>query len=69
MDFMHDQLSDGRTFRVMNVIDDYNCEALGMEIDFSLPSERVIWALKQIIDWPGRPDIFGATTGRKISAV
>lgn len=55
MDFMHDQLSDGRTFRVLNVIDDYNREALGMEIDFSLPSERVIRALKQIIEWRGRP--------------
>ena len=42
VDFMHDQLSNGRTFRVLNAIDDYNREALGMEIDFSLPSERVI---------------------------
>jgi len=39
---------------VLNVIDDYNREALGMEIDFSLPSERVIRALKQIIEWRGR---------------
>jgi putative transposase len=46
MDFTHDQLSDGGTFRVLNVIDDYNREALGIEIDFSLPSERVIRALK-----------------------
>ena len=55
MDFMHDQLSDGRSFRILNVIDDYNREALGIEIDFSLPSERVIRALKQIIEWRGRP--------------
>jgi len=55
MDFMHDQLSDRRTLRVLNVIDDYNREALGMEIDLSLPSERVIRALKQIIEWRGRP--------------
>jgi putative transposase len=48
MDFMHDQLQDGRTFRLFNVIDDYNREALGVEIDFSLPSERVIRMLKQI---------------------
>jgi len=46
---MHDQQQDGRTFRLLNVIDDYNREALGIEIDFSLPSERVIWELKQII--------------------
>jgi putative transposase len=30
MDFMHDQLEDGRTFRLFNVIDDYNREAIGM---------------------------------------
>ena len=48
MDFMHDQLADGRTFRLLNVIDDFNREAIGMEIDFSLPSERVIRELKQI---------------------
>ena len=36
MNFMHDQLSDGRSFRFFNVIDDYNREALGIEIDFSL---------------------------------
>ena len=51
---MHDQLEDGRSFRLFNVIDDFNREALGIEVDFSLPSERVIRALKQIIGprWP-----------------
>ncbi len=49
MDFMHDQLTDGRTFRLFNVIDDFNREALGIEVDFSLPSERVIRSLDQII--------------------
>lgn len=34
---------------MFNVIDDSNREALSIEVDFSLPSERVIWALKQII--------------------
>ena len=63
MDFMHDQLSDGRTFRVLNVIKDYNREALGMEIDFSLPSERVIRALKQIIEWRGRPLVIRCDKG------
>ena len=31
MDFMHDQLEDGRTFRLLNVIDDFNREAIGPE--------------------------------------
>ena len=55
MDFMHDQLSDGRCFRLLNVIDDHNRESLGIEVDFSLPSERVIRALNQIIEWRGKP--------------
>jgi len=39
---MHDQLENGRMFRLFNVIDDYNREVIGMEADFSLPAERVI---------------------------
>lgn len=55
MDFMHDQLGDGRSIRLLNVIDDFNREALGIEVDFSLPSERVIRTLEQIIGWRGKP--------------
>jgi putative transposase len=53
MDFMHDQLSNSRSFRLLNIIDDFNREALSIEVDFSLPSERVIRALKQLIEWHG----------------
>ena len=55
MDFMHDQLSDGRSFRVFNVIDDFNREALTLEADLSLPAERVVRALNQLITWRGQP--------------
>ena len=55
MDFMHDQLEDGRSFRLLNVIDDCNREALGVEIDFSLPAGRVIRTLDQIIERRGKP--------------
>jgi putative transposase len=55
MDFMHDQLANGRSIRLLNVLDDYNREGLGIEIDFSLPSERVVRSLDQIIEWRGRP--------------
>ena len=63
MDFMHDQLYDGRSFRLFNVIDDFNRESLGIEVDFSLPSERVIRALKQIIEWRGKPDVIRCDNG------
>jgi putative transposase len=55
MDFMHDQLSDGRSIRLFNVIDDFNREALAIDVDLSLPSERVIRSLNQIIEWRGKP--------------
>ena len=41
MDFMADRLGDGRAFRLLNVLDDFNREGLGIEVDFSLPAERV----------------------------
>jgi len=55
MDFMHDQLGDGRSFRLSNVIDDFNHEGLTIEADFSLPALRVICALNKIIEWRGKP--------------
>jgi len=63
VDFMHDQLTDGRTFRLFNVIDDFNREALGIEVDFSLPSERVIRSLNQIIEWRGKPKVLRCDNG------
>ena len=55
MDFMADRLGDGRQFRLLNVLDDFNCEGLGFEVDFSLPAERVIRSLEPIIEWRGKP--------------
>jgi len=55
MDFMHDQLADGRSISTFNVIDDFNREALGIEVDFSLPAARVARTLNQIIEPRGRP--------------
>lgn len=55
MDFMADSLESGRKFRTFNVIDDYNREALAIEIDTSLPGERIVRVLEQTIDWRGKP--------------
>ena len=48
MDFMADRLGDGRAFRLLNVLNDFNREGLGIEVDFSLPAERVIRSLNPI---------------------
>lgn len=55
MDFMSDSLVDGRPLRTFNVLDDYNREGLGIEVDLSLPSERVIRSLEHIFEWRGKP--------------
>jgi putative transposase len=63
MDFMHDNLDDGRQYRLFNVLDDFNREGLGIEVDLSLPSARVIRALDQIIEWRGRPKAIRCDNG------
>jgi len=68
MDFMHDQLSDGRSYRLLNVIDDYNREGLGIEVDFSLPAERVIRTLDHIIEWRGKPRSIRCDNGPEYSS-
>jgi len=70
MDFMHDQLADGRSIRLFNVIDDFNREGLGIEVDFSLPSERVIRSLDKIIEGRGKLESIRCDNGPEyISAV
>jgi transposase InsO family protein len=39
-----------------NAESDFNREGLGIEVDFSLPAERVVRSLNQIIEWRGKPD-------------
>ena len=55
MDFMHDQLEEGRNYRLLNVLDDFNREGLAIEVDLSLPAARVVRTLDQIIEWRGKP--------------
>ena len=52
---MADQLADGRSTRTLNVLDDFNREGLGIEVDFSLLAEGVVRSLNRIIEWPGKP--------------
>jgi len=63
MDFMRDALSDGRMFRTFNVLDDYNRESLGIEVDFSLPALRVIRTLERSIEWRGKPTAIRCDNG------
>lgn len=56
MDFMSDSLFCSRRFRTFNVVDDFNREALAIEIDLNLPAPRVIRVLDRLAAWRGYPD-------------
>lgn len=48
MDFVHDQLANGRKFRVLTVIDKWSRESVLLEADFSLTGQSVVEALQQL---------------------
>ena len=56
LDFMSDSLECGRNFRTLNIIDDFNREALWIEVDTSLPAERVVRVLEMLASWRGCPE-------------
>ncbi len=55
MDFMGDSLYSGRSYRLLNVLDEGNREALAIEVDFSLPSTRVVAVLDDLVAQHGAP--------------
>ena len=62
LDFVHDELYDGRRFRTLNVLDDGNREALGIEVATSIPSRRAIRFMDQLIELHGSPMRCASTT-------
>jgi putative transposase len=52
---MSDALWSGRRFRTFNVNDDFNRQSLRIEIDTSLPSQRVIRVLDELVEVRGAP--------------
>jgi putative transposase len=55
MDFMLDTLADGRRFRTLNILDVVTRECLAIEVDTSLPGERVVRVLEQLVAQYGAP--------------
>ena len=63
MDFMLDQFCNGKSFRILNILDDFNCEGLAIDVDFSLPAARVVRSLNQVIVWRGKPAMIRVDKG------
>ena len=68
MDFMSDSLVGSRKFRTFNVIDDCTREVLGIEIDTSLGSKRVIRTLNRIIEQRGVPKTIRTDNGPEFTS-
>ena len=68
LDFMHDTLYCGKRFRTLNVIDEGTRECLAIEVDSSLPAERVIRVLEQLKEERGLPDQIRLDNGPELIA-
>lgn len=63
IDYMHDTLWDGRSYRLLNIIDDYNREILSIEADTSLPVLRLIRVLERLKESRGLPQMIRVDNG------
>jgi putative transposase len=55
MDFMRGTLADGRAFRTLNIVDDHTRECPVIEVDHSLPGQRVVRVLERLAESRGLP--------------
>ena len=68
MDYTHDELSSGRKFRTLNLMDGYTREALGIEVDTSLPGLRVVRVLEQLRERRGAPAAIQVDNGTEFTS-
>ena len=63
MDFMLDQLSDGRRFRILTLVDDFTRECLTLEVDTSIGGKRVSRVLDKLAFLGGLPKVITVDNG------
>lgn len=62
-DFMADALACGRRFRIFNVVDDFNREAMHIEVDTSINSGRLVRIFEQLRGLHGLPQVLRTDNG------
>jgi putative transposase len=68
LDFVHDQLADGRRFRVLGVIDQFSRECLTLVADTSLPGPRVARELEALVRRRGAPAMIVSDNGTELTS-
>ncbi|MBS0251418.1 MAG: DDE-type integrase/transposase/recombinase [Proteobacteria bacterium] len=68
LDFVHDQRTDGRRFRVLVIIDDCTRECLALVADTSISGARVARELDHIITWRGKPEAVLSNNGTELTS-
>ena len=68
MDFVADQLSNGRRFRVLNVVDDFTREMVGQLISVSISGRMVARFLTDLIEARSRPDSIVCDNGTEFTS-
>jgi putative transposase len=67
LDFVHDQFSDGRKFRILTVIDVYTREALAIEVGERLRGDDVASVLNRLVCLRGAPSSLFADNGAEFT--
>lgn len=68
MDFMHDALYNGRKVKILNVIEEFNRQALAMVVDTGITSVRVIEILERLIEKHGKPICIRSDNGPEFTS-
>lgn len=68
MDFVHDQLADGRRFRVLCIVDDYSRVCVGQLVDLSISGQRIVRFLEQLSQTRGLPRILVMDNGPEMTS-
>jgi transposase InsO family protein len=68
LDFVHDQLTQGRRFRILNIVDDVTRECLAAIPDTSISGKRVARELTALIDRRGKPQIIVSDNGTEFTS-
>jgi putative transposase len=68
LDFVHDQLANGRRFRILNIVDDVTRECLGAVPDVSISGLRLARELSTIVASRGKPKMIVSDNGTELTS-